>query len=154
MQKQHQIASLGWSTGFRPAYWQHFHSENAHKPQTNNVTNMDNPDLDKKIMQYRSETNKDLRIKLAKEIEQMIHDSAAFIPDFKVPYTRGAHWRWIKFPKLPGTKTSDTLYSPFSDGGIFWIDNQVKIETKTARKSKTQYPAVNKTFEQFRVATP
>ena len=154
MQKQHQIASLGWSTGFRPAYWQHFHSENAHKPQTNNVTNMDNPDLDNKIMQYRSETNKDLRIKLAKEIEQMIHDSAAFIPDFKVPYTRGAHWRWIKFPKIPGTKTSDTLYSPFSDGGIFWIDNQVKIETKTARKSKTQYPAVNKTFEQFRVATP
>ncbi len=42
MQKQHQMASLGWSTGFRPAFWQHFHSENAHKPQTNNITNTDN----------------------------------------------------------------------------------------------------------------
>lgn len=153
MQKQHQIASLGWSTGFRPAFWQHFHSENAHKPQTNNITNMDNPELDQKIMQYRSETNKEIRVQLAQEIEQMIHDSAAFIPDFKVPYTRGAHWRWIKFPEIPGTKTSGTLYSPFSDGGLFWIDNTVKIETKTARKSKTAYKPVLKTFTQYRADT-
>lgn len=152
MQKQHQIASLGWSTGFRPAFWQHFHSDNAHKAQTNNITNMDNPELDEKIMRYRQETNKEVRIKLAHEIEQMIHDSAAFIPDFKVPYTRGAHWRWIKFPKIPGTKTSGTLYSPFGDGGLFWIDHKTKIETKTARKSKTQYPAVNKTFNQYRAS--
>ncbi len=151
MQKQFQIASLGWSTGYRPAFWQHFHSENAHKPQTNNITNMDNPELDKKIMQYRGETNKDIRVKLAKEIEQMVHDSAAFIPDFMVPYTRGAHWRWIKFPEIPATKTSDSLYSAFSDGGLFWIDNTVKIETKTARKSKALYPVVNKVFNQYRV---
>ncbi len=150
MQKQHQIASLGWSTGFRPAFWQHFHSENAHKPQTNNVTNMDNPEIDKLIMQYRSETDKNVRMKLAQELEQMIHDSAAFIPDFKVPYTRGAHWRWIKFPKVPGTKTSGTLYSPFADGGVFWIDNEIKIETKTARKSKASYPTVNRTFKQYK----
>ncbi|MGR6875003.1 extracellular solute-binding protein [Pseudomonas sp. HK3] len=154
MQKQHQITSLAWSTSFRPAYWQHFHSENAHKPQTNNVTNMDSPELDEKIMQYRSETNKNSRMKLAQNIQQMIHDSAAFIPDFKVPYTRGAHWRWIKFPKIPGTKTSDTLYSAFSNGGLFWIDSAIKIETKTARKSKTQYPVVNKMFEQYRASTP
>lgn len=151
MQKQFQIASLGWSTGYRPAFWQHFHSENAHKPQTNNITNMDNPELDKKIMQYRGETNKDIRVKLAKEIEQMVHDSAAFIPDFMVPYTRGAHWRWIKFPEIPATKTSDSLYSAFSDGGLFWIDNTIKIETKTARKSKALYPVVNKVFNQYRV---
>lgn len=150
MQKQHQIASLGWSTGFRPAFWQHFHSENAHKPQTNNVTNMDDPELDKLIMQYRSETDKNIRVKLAQNIEQIIHDSAAFIPDFKVPYTRGAHWRWIKFPKIPGTKTSGTLYSPFADGGIFWIDNTTKIETQTARKSKANYPVVNRTFKQYK----
>ncbi|MAA70782.1 MAG: ABC transporter substrate-binding protein [Bermanella sp.] len=154
MQKQHEIASLGWSTGFRPAFWQHFHSENAHKPQTNNVTNMNNPKLDEKIKQYRSETNKTIRVKLAQEIEAMIHESAAFIPDFKVPYTRGAHWRWIKLPEIPGTKTSGSLYSPFSDGGLFWIDNTIKIETKTARKSKTTYPAVLKTFTQYRANTP
>lgn len=150
MQKQHDLTSLGWSTGFRPAYWQHFHSDNAHKPQTNNITNMDNPEMDSLIMKYRSATDTTERIKLSSKLEKMIHESAAFIPDFMVPYTRGAHWRWIKFPDVPGTKTTGNLYSPFGDGGIFWVDNKIKIETKAARKSKTQYPVVNKVFEQYR----
>ena len=150
MQKQHQIAVLGWSTSLRPSFWGGFHSENAHKPQTNNITNTDDPILDKKILQYRSETSKKTRINLSKEIAQIIHDSAAFIPSFKVPYTRGAHWRWIKFPEIPATKMSDNLYSPFGSGGLFWIDHTVKIKTKTARKSKTKYPVVNTTFEQYR----
>jgi microcin C transport system substrate-binding protein len=151
MQKQHQIASLGWSTGFRPAFWQHFHSENAHKPQTNNITNTDNKRMDELIIQYRSETNKDNRIKLSKQLASIIHESAAFIPDFNVPYTRGAHWRWLKLPEIPGSKTTGNLYSPFGDGGIFWIDNKQKIETKAARKSRTKYPVVNKVFEQYKV---
>lgn len=150
MQKQHQIAALGWSTGFRPAFWQHFHSENAHKPQTNNITNMDNPEIDKLIMNYRSETNKEKRVSLANELASRIHDSAAFIPGFKVPYTRGAHWRWLKFPENPGTKTSASLYSPFGSGGLFWIDSETKVETKAARKSATKYTEVNKVFDQHK----
>ena len=151
MQKQHQIASLGWSTGFRPAFWQHFHSENAHKPQTNNITNTDNKTMDELIIQYRNETNEDKRIKLSKKLANIIHESAAFIPDFNVPYTRGAHWRWLKLPEVPGSKTTGNLYSPFGDGGVFWIDNKQKIETKAARKSSTKYPVVNKVFEQYKV---
>jgi microcin C transport system substrate-binding protein len=151
MQKQHQLASLGWSTGFRPAFWQHFHSDNAHKPQTNNITNMDNKKMDELIMAYRSETSEEKRKQLSKEVAQIIHDSAAFIPDFKVPYTRGAHWRWLQFPEVPATKTSGSLYSPFSDGGLFWIKKDLKVETKGARKSKTKYASQNTTFEQYRV---
>jgi microcin C transport system substrate-binding protein len=151
MQKQHQIAALGWSTGFRPAFWQHFHSENANKPQTNNITNMNNKEIDALIMNYRSETNKNERVSLAKQLASKIHDSAAFIPGFKVPYTRGAHWRWIKFPTSPGTKTSGSLYSPFGSGGLFWIDAETKVETKAARKSATHYTEVNKVFDKFRV---
>lgn len=153
MQKQHQIASLGWSTGFRPAFWQHFHSENAHKPQTNNITNLDNKNIDKDIEAYRAETDSNKRVKLANALAQQIHDSAVFIPSFKVPYTRGAHWRWLKFPDAPGTKTSSTLYSPFGDGGIFWVDSKTKIETKAARKNSTKYSSVNKTFDQYRENT-
>lgn len=150
MQKQHQIAALGWSTGFRPAFWQHFHSENANKPQTNNITNLNNPDIDKNISSYRSETDSSKRIQLANTLAQQIHDEAIFIPSFKVPYTRGAHWRWLKFPKTPGTKTTTNLYSAFGDGGIFWIDSATKIETKAARKNSTKYPVINTTFDQYR----
>jgi len=54
LEKKHDIAWMGWSTGLRPAYWQHFHSENAHKTQTNNITNTALPELDAVIMEYRS----------------------------------------------------------------------------------------------------
>ena len=151
MQKQYQIASLGWTTGFRPAFWQHFHSDNANKPQTNNITNLDSPEIDLNIIKYRSETDSGKRIELANIIAQQIHDQAIFIPDFSVPYTRGAHWRWLKFPQVPATKTSSTLYSPFGDGGLFWIDNETKIETKAARKDKTKYKLSNITSEIYRV---
>jgi microcin C transport system substrate-binding protein len=154
MQKQHQIAALGWSTGFRPAYWQHFHSENANKPQTNNITNINNKDIDDNITAYRSETDNNKRIVLANKLAQQIHDEAAFIPSFMVPYTRGAHWRWIKFPDVPANKTSNSLYSPFGDGGVFWIDPVIEIDTKAARKNNSKYPVIERTFKNYLVKTP
>lgn len=150
MQKQHQIAALGWSTGFRPAFWQHFHSENANKPQTNNITNTAVPEIDELIMSYRNETSIEKRISLAQSLAQHIHDNAAFIPSFKVTYTRGAHWRWLKFPEVPGTKTTGSLYSPFGNGGLFWIDNKTKVDTMRARKSKAKFPVVLKTYDKYR----
>ena len=38
----------GWGgvPGMRPSYWQGWHSDNAHNPQTNNITNTDDPKLD------------------------------------------------------------------------------------------------------------
>ena len=150
MQKQHQIAALGWSTGFRPAFWQHFHSENANKPQTNNITNTAVPEIDELIMSYRNETSMEKRISLAQSLAQHIHDNAAFIPSFKVTYTRGAHWRWLKFPEVPGTKTTGSLYSPFGNGGLFWIDNKTKVDTMRARKSKAKFPVVLKTYDKYR----
>jgi microcin C transport system substrate-binding protein len=53
MEKNHDIAWMGWSTGFRPAYWEHYHSDNANRTQTNNITNTADPELDRMIIQYR-----------------------------------------------------------------------------------------------------
>jgi microcin C transport system substrate-binding protein len=151
MEKKHQIAWMGWSAGYRPAFWQHFHSANAHKSQTNNITNMDNPELDKKIMAYRDEIKKANRIVMAKEIAQLIHDSGAFIPRTKVPYTRGAHWRWIQFPETPATRTSGSIYAPFgSDGGLFWINKEEKIASLKAKKQDKAFTASTQMYEQFR----
>ena len=76
IEKKHDIAWLGWSTGFRPAYWQHFHSDNAHKAQTNNITDISNPIIDNLINKYRESTVELERIQLAHKIESEIaeHD--------------------------------------------------------------------------------
>jgi microcin C transport system substrate-binding protein len=150
MQKQHQIAMLGWSTGFRPDYWQHFHSENAHKPQTNNVTNTDDKEMDALISAYDKETHKDKRIALAHALEAKIMEQGAFIPSWKTTYTRGAHWRWIHMPDIPGTKISDSLYSVFGDG-LLWIDKKDKVDTMAARKNQGTKKPVTRIFEQYKV---
>ncbi|GIT15031.1 MAG: ABC transporter substrate-binding protein [Gammaproteobacteria bacterium] len=96
LEKQHQVAWMAWGIGLTPRFWQHYHSENAHKPQTNNITNTDNPEMDALIMEYRAATDKETRVRLAHQFEQMVHESGVFIPTYKVPYTREAYWRWLK----------------------------------------------------------
>jgi microcin C transport system substrate-binding protein len=146
LEKKHQIAWMGWSTSLTPQFWEHYHSDNAHKTQTNNITNTDDPELDKLIIEYRDATEKDRRIALAHEIEQRLHDMAQFIPMYKVPYTREGYWRWLKLPDHYATRTSDAVLNPLSSDlgsdGLFWIDQAAKEETLAARSSGRAFEPV------------
>ncbi len=141
LEKKHTIAWMGWSTSLRPHYWEHFHSINAHKPQTNNITNTDDSEMDKLIDDYRNSLDEEKRIELSKKIQAKIHELGAFVPTFMVPYVREAYWRWWKLPKIPGTKNSDSLFDPFSSsaGGLFWYDKELHEETKKAMKEKKTF---------------
>ena len=93
-EKKHQVAWMTWSSqGLSPRYWEHFHSVNANKPQTNNISNHVNPMMDELIMEYRTSSERTQRIELARRLEQMVYDSGVVIPTFQVPYTREAAWR-------------------------------------------------------------
>jgi microcin C transport system substrate-binding protein len=153
MEKKHQIAWMGWSGGLdvAPTYWEFYHSDNAHKPQTNNITNTDDPALDKKIIEYRDATTKEERIRLAHQVEQMIHDNGAYIPGYKVPYTREGFWRWLKLPAAHGTRSSEQLFDVFGlAGGLFWIDEKEKEEVQKARILGTPFEPINIVDETWR----
>ena len=156
MEKKHQIAWMSWSGGgIAPEYWQFYHSENANKPQTNNVTNMANPVMDAKIMAYRDATDKDTRVRLAHELERMVYDSGDYIPGYKVPYAREAFWRWLKMPPAHGTRTSDSIFEPFGgSGGLFWIDDEEKDRVQKARLTGDQMDRIFITDETWRTQTP
>ena len=152
LEKKHDVAWMGWSTGLRPAYWQHYHSDNAHKPQTNNITNTDDPELDKLIDAYRNSLEEEERIRLSLEIQAKLHEIGAFVPTFMVPYVRQAFWRWWRLPEIPGTRHSDDLFDPFSTstGGLFWFDKQLHDETLAAKKNKEKLPPktiIDETFK-------
>ena len=152
LEKNHDVAWMGWSTGLRPAFWQHYHSDNAHKPQTNNITNTDNSELDKLIDAYRNSLDEDERIRLSLEIQAKLHEIGAFVPTFMVPYVRQAFWRWWRLPEIPGTRHSDDLFDPFgsSAGGLFWYDKQLHEETLKAKKKKEKLPPrtiIDETFK-------
>ncbi len=154
LEKKHDIAWMGWSTGLRPAYWQHFHSDNAHKPQTNNITNTDIAALDTLIMTYRDAVDEPTRIRLAKEIQQQIHEQGMYIPTYMAPYARSAYWSWIILPEFYGTKSSLSLFNPFDaggSGGLFWIDQARRKRAEQARRDKQSFAPVTLKDETYRV---
>ena len=152
LEKQHDVAWMGWSTGMRPAFWQHWHSDNAHKPQTNNITNTDDPEIDRLIDRYRESLSKEERKRLSKEIQEKIHEQGAFVPTFMVPYVREAYWRWVRLPEFHGTQKSDTLFDPFNTmtGGLFWIDTKMKEQTLEAKDRGEVFEPVTIKDERYR----
>ena len=164
LEKKHQIAWLAFGSGGGAAptmYWEFFHSVNAHKPQTNNICNVDDPTIDKKIDAYQAATNLSERIHLAHEIEQLVYDNGAFIPGYTASYSRQAFWRWLKLPPGRGTRSSDDLFDPFGgnviadtfggSGGLFWIDEDEKAKVQKARILGEKFPPINILDETWRV---
>ena len=142
LEKQHDVAWMGWSTSMRPSFWQGWHSDNAHKPQTNNITNTDDPELDALIDRYRESLDEQERIRLSHAIQNKIHDICAYVPTFMVPYVRIAYWRWLRLPEGHGTRMSQDLFDPFSStvGGLFWLDQDVFLQTISAMKQDILLP--------------
>ena len=128
----------------RPSYWQGWHSDNAHKPQTNNITNTDEPELDAMIEKYRASLEEENREELSIKIQALIHETGAFVPTFMVPYVRLGYWRWLQLPDFHGTRRSESLFDPFSSttGGLFWIDGKKKEETLNAKKQNIKFKPV------------
>ena len=150
MEKKHDIAYMGWSTSFRPSPWQSFHSENAHKPQTNNINNLDDPAMDKLIERYRDSTNERERIELSRKIQQLYHDSGAWIPLDMIPFIRGFYWRWMQLPDVPGNRETTEIFENPAAGGYFWIDENIKNETLEAMKSGRAFKPELKIIEKYK----
>lgn len=141
LEKKHEIALVALTASFRPRFWGLFHSDNAHKSNTNNFGNMDDPEIDRLIDEYRFGIEESERIRLAKEIAAKIHENGSYIPTYSVGFTRFGYWRWMKLPKSIGTKASRYLFPP-RDAGMFWVDQELKAETEAARKSGKTFPPV------------
>lgn len=152
MEKKHDVHWGGFGTSLRPQYWEHFHSVNAHKPQTNNLTNTDDPEMDKLVDAYRNALEAVERQTLSKKIQNKFHEIGSFVPTFMVPYVRSAYWRWWMLPEIPGTKWSSDLFDPFNRmfGGLFWYDNKRRDETRAAMKKGHAFQPVvivDKTYQ-------
>jgi len=141
LEKQHDVGWLGFGGGFRPQFWGSWHSDNANKPQTNNITNTANPKLDLMIDAYKESTVHEERAQLARDIAQLIHDEAYVIPRTYVPFIRYGYWRWLQLPEYVSVPETGDVFDPFgSTGGFFWIDETMKEETQTAKKGDRTFP--------------
>ncbi|MFM5834971.1 extracellular solute-binding protein [Aeromonas caviae] len=149
LEKKHQSAWMAWSGGRYPAYWEHFHRVNANKPQTNNIMNIDDDRISALVEQYDKAFDFSKKADLSRQIQQRLYELASFVPAYQVPYTRAGAWRWIRLPKVPATPQSDLLYWPldgsnsgYSFGGLLWIDEAAKAQTRAAIKGGQTFPPV------------
>jgi microcin C transport system substrate-binding protein len=154
LEKRHDVGWLGWSTGLRPHFWEFWHSANAHKGQTNNVTNADDPELDALIDAFRASLEEPERIALSHRIQEKVHALGAFVPTFMVPYFREAYWRWWRFPDPPATRMSGSLFDPFDSatGGLFWYDAALQREVRQAMADGRPLEPVTKIDETYKPA--
>lgn len=137
IEKQHEIAFAGWNTSLPyPRYWEGFHSANANRPQTNNITNTANPGMDRKIERYRDSTNLDEKRTLAHELEEMVYEEAVFVPGYKTPFYRVGFWAWIRFPEHFDVPLSESA----GQHGLYWIDRELKEEILAERRGDSQRP--------------
>jgi microcin C transport system substrate-binding protein len=148
-EKKHQIALMGWGTTPVPQYWEFYHSANSHKPQTNNITNIDDPVLDQMITEYDAAVDHDRRVELSHDIQQFVHDEAVFIPLWNLSFVRDVYWRWVKLPDNHATRAANYLIDPPLDepivhyDGLFWIDEAAKAETLEARQAGRTFEPVS-----------
>jgi microcin C transport system substrate-binding protein len=149
LEKKHQLAFLNMGSGEIPAYWEYLHSDNANKPQTNAHTNYSSPELDKLIEAYDVEFDQAKRIALSHQIQDYVSEANIIVPGYMVPYTRAAHWRWLKLPENPMTKKTEAIFHPL-DIGNFWIDKELKKETKQAMEDEVKLPQTTVIDDRFK----
>lgn len=148
LEKKHELAFITMGGGEIPAYWEYLHSVNA-KPQTNNHTNYRSPEMDSLINDYLSEFDVAKKQAISHQIQQIVSDEHLIVPGYMVPYTREAHWRWLKYPTPAMTKNTQALFSVV-DLATFWIDEGVKKETLSAMKKGKKFEPVSVVDETYK----
>ncbi len=149
MDKKHDLAWHGWGRGSMISgaqYWGQYHGKNANKKGNNNLSNLNNPELNKLIDFYRNCSDDKKRKKAARDIQAMVHEEACSIPTYYRPFTRSATWKWVIRP--------ESAYLPYVESPLqawnWWIDTEKKEKLLKEFKSGKIYPKSFINHEEFR----
>lgn len=152
--KEHEIAYVGLGvTPPFPDYFQQFHSSNAFledgktpRPMTNNFTSFADKEVDKILETNRNARDLETVIETSRQLEQIFHDRAVWVPAYQRPFYWVAYWRWMQWPDDFNVKISDEP----DVSHIFWIDQEIKKETLEAMRTGKTFPEVNQVYDQYR----
>jgi microcin C transport system substrate-binding protein len=161
MQKQHEMVFGAWNTSPpAPDFYQFLHSTNAldekgnPKPNTNNTFLWARPDTDRLSEQVRTAATREQLADAMHQLQRIMHDEAIFVPGFTVDFVRLGYWRWVKWPDCEDTHFSPPVTYEPHETHVLWIDDEVKAETQSARRSGKVFPESTKVVDDYRVSTP
>ena len=155
MQKKHDLTFWGWGTipPF-PRFFEGVHSSNAYDPgtktprvMTNNISVYANPAADPLAQGIRFATSEKEIRDMSWELEQILHDTAFWIPGYKRESYRLGHWRWMQWPDDFNVKLTREAQESYA----YWIDVEEKEKTLQAESRDQAYPEVDRIYDQYRV---
>lgn len=140
-EKRHQAVLWAWpnKTPF-PRLYDIFSSELAYDSRGNPISNTNNifavadAELDAALDAERSATNVVTLKQALYRVQRRIHELCIWIPGWREPYTNIACWRWIQWPCSPTRFCSPRIYNPL-ESHLYWVDENIKKETQSARHS-------------------
>jgi microcin C transport system substrate-binding protein len=157
MQKQHELTLGAWLTSPPvPDFHQFFHSTNAldekgnPKPQTNNLNVWARADTDRLSEQIRTARTEDELARAAWRMQRIIHDEAIFIPGFSVDFVRVGSWRWVRWPNSEFTRFSPPVVFDPHEVFVYWIDEEIKAETQSARRAGKVFEESTRIVDYYR----
>ncbi len=161
LQKQHEMSFAGWNTPPPiPDFYQFLHSTNAFdekgnpRPQTNNTFVWARADTDKLSEQVRTARTVAELAAASRQLQRIMHDEAFFVPGFATGFMRIGSWRWIRWPDSELTGFSPRyVYDPH-EIHVLWVDEEIKEETMSARRSGQTFLEVNRTFRPLPLPEP
>ena len=147
-EKKHQLCLFGWSTGYAtvPTYEWELRGADAGKPKNFNTTNIQTDRLDALLAEWDTQDDPQEAALVAHQIQQEVHDYAAWVPGLTTDFTRWGYWRWVRWPdyfQVP-------KYFMFNESGVFWIDEDMQAETVEARREGRTFPAETKVFDRWK----
>jgi microcin C transport system substrate-binding protein len=102
--------------------------------------------MDEMIERYRASGEKQEMIDLAHRMTELHHDYASFVPGFYQGFFRVGHWRWLRYPEGFSYKHAASAGELF----IHWIDQDIKRETREARKSGQTFGPQIRVFDKWK----
>jgi microcin C transport system substrate-binding protein len=157
MQKQHEMIFSAWNvTPPFPDYYQYLHSSTARdekgnlKPQTNNLFVWSRPDTDVLCEKLRTGATIEEVGEAARRLQHIMHDEAIFVPGYSVDFVRVGSWRWVRWPDSATTRfCPPVVYDPH-DAFVYWIDEEMRAETQTSRRSGKSFPETSRIVDAYR----
>jgi microcin C transport system substrate-binding protein len=163
-EKRHQITLTAFGRGVEmyPRYWENFAGENAYdvpylpdgspnparkvKPNTNNLSSVAIPELDRLIKLYDHAETMDQVKDLAAKIEKIIYDNVPWINGWKVPFFRVGYRPWIRWPKDFATLHN----TDYEENWLMWIDEDAKKADMAIHDSGGKLPVQVLTFDKYK----
>jgi len=165
-EKKHEITLSAFSRTVEmyPRYWEYLDGDNAYdvpylpdgsvnparkiKPNTNNISSVAIPELDKLIKQYDTAPTMERIKDLAAQIEQIDHDDANWVNGWKTPFYRLAYRPWVKWPKdFNGMQSLDYL-----ELWEMWIDQDAQKAALDAKAAGRSLPVQILKYDRFKQA--